>query len=82
MVTRDESRIWAAIIEAVRNGGATIDDIADDADTNTYATIRRVVAMRDLGWVEGPTDDGLVVPGDVADEFLRPLDETTPNLEK
>ena len=70
--TLDRSEIWNSVIIALRSGGATADEIAEESGTSIHAVRRVLAAMRRMGWIDWPVDDdGTFVPDETADELLR-----------
>jgi DNA-binding IclR family transcriptional regulator len=69
---RDRSEIWNSVIIALRNDGATADEIAEESGTSIHAVRRVLSEMRRMGWIDWPfDDDGTLVPGETANELLR-----------
>jgi len=68
----NRSKIWNSVIIALRNGGATADEIAEKSGTSIHAVRPVLGEMRRMGWIDWPVDDdGTFESGETADELLR-----------
>lgn len=71
-INQERSEIWSSVIIALRNDGATADEIAEESGTTIHKVRRVLREMKTMGWVDWPVDDdGTFIPGETADGHLR-----------